>query len=241
MIRLLIAWGLAVGLAVSAAAGELQFELSGGDHLAVRVAGAEKQTWKVVDRSGQPEIIVAALVGDQLILEAFSWPFGPGPKPEPGPDPEPEPQPTPGPKTVLWIEESADRSPVQAAAIVNKEIRQAIQAAGWQLRIVDDDVVDETGKPPGDLAAYITAARAAGLPRVFILQDGKELYAGAAPPDASSLSRLLSRFGLVVGPTKEADPPSPGIQPQANQDKSCPTGQCPAAPQPTTRRWRIFR
>lgn len=235
MIRLLIAWGLAVGLTGSASAGELGFELSGGDHLAVRVDGAEKQTWKVFDRSGQPEIIVAALIGERLIVEEFSWPFGPSPKPEP------EPQPIPGPKVVLWIEESADRSPGQAAAIVNKEIRQAIQVAGWQLRIVDDDVVDETGESPGDLAAYITAARAAGLPRVFILQDGKELYAGAAPPDASSFAALLSRFGLVVGPTKEAGPPSPGVQPQPNREQSCPTGQCPPTPQPTTRRWRIFR
>jgi len=226
-------------LSTAAFADGLQFEATGGQQLTVR-AKAEQQKWLIIKDS----ILVAAVVDGNLVVEQFAWSPGPQPtppNPEPGPQPEPEPQPIPsGPKTVIWIEESGDRSPSQAAAIIQREIRAAIERAGWHLRIVDQDVVDETGKTPADLAPYIDAAKKAGLPRLFILQDGTEIYAGVAPPDASSLSALLSRFGLVVGSARTVDPPPPVSSP-TGPEEACPTGRCPVPANPTIRRWRLIR
>lgn len=233
-------------------AGEIQFQASGGDQLTVK-AKADQQKWLVLNE----RIVVAAVVDGRLIVEDFGWPPGPQPtppNPEPGPQPQPEPQPVPGPKQVLWIEESSERTPSQAAAVVDKAVRDALAAARWTLRVVDVDVVDETGNPPADLAGYLDAARQAGVPRVFILQDGRELYAGAAPSSVSSFVDLLRRYGLPVGPPGEetggpagAHPQPPPRQPAAEaqlgpllQTENCPTGQCPAPTIPT-RRWRLFR
>lgn len=246
---------LAVAMAPLATAGDLEFQATGGEQLTVK-ARADQQKWVVLNE----RILVAAVVDGRLIVEDFNWPPGPQPtppNPEPGPqpNPQPQPQPTPGPKTVLWIEESSQRTPSQAAAVIDAKIRQTIQSAGWKLRVVDVDVVDETGKPPADLAGYLDAARQAGVPRVFILQDGRELYAGAAPSSVSSFLDLLRRYGLPVG-TPGDEPRGPtGAQRQpaaeseltetlddrpVSQTEHCPTGQCPA-PQLPTRRWRLFR
>jgi len=245
---------LSVAMAPLATAGDLQYRLEGGDHLKV-TAVADKQTWRVIDGKNGPVAIVAALVQDRLVIEEFTWGGTPQPEPGPGPQPtppnpepgpQPQPQPVPGPKTVLWIEESSARTPSQAAAVVDKAIRNALVAARWTLRVVDVDVVDETGKPPADLAGYLDAARQAGVPRVFILQDGRELYAGAAPADVSSFVDLLLRYGLPVG-TPGGEPRGPtGSSPDVARPKQeaaangCPTGRCPVPTIPT-RKWRLFR
>jgi len=229
-------------LSTAAFADGLQFETTGGQQLTVR-AKAEQQKWLIIKDS----ILVAAVVDGRLIVETFAWPPGPGPTPpNPEPGPQPQPQPVPGPKTVLWIEESSARTPSQAAAVVDKAIRNALVAARWTLRVVDVDVVDETGKPPADLAGYLDAARQAGVPRVFILQDGRELYAGAAPADVSSFVDLLLRYGLPVG-TPGGEPRGPtGSSPDVARPKQeaatngCPTGRCPVPTIPT-RKWRLFR
>ncbi|MBC7351430.1 MAG: hypothetical protein H5U08_03645 [Thermogutta sp.] len=232
-------------------AGELQFQAGGGDQLTVK-AKANQQKWLVLNE----RIVVAAVVDGRLVVEDFNWPPGPQPiPPNPEPGPQPQPQPVPGPKTVLWIEESSARTPSQAAAVVDKAIRDALAAARWTLRVVDVDVVDETGKPPADLAGYLDAARQAGVPRVFILQDGRELYAGAAPPDRSSFIALLRRYGLPVGGPAEQSGSPAGSRPQevspVKEDATeheeetqpmlngtCPTGQCPVPTVPM-RRWRL--
>lgn len=254
-----VAWVVSCAAAI-AAAGDLAFSISGGQSLTVR-AKAEQQEWRLFGKTA----LVAAVVDGKLIVREFVLPFDsspqPDPTPEPQPDPDPQPQPQPGPKTVLWIEESADRTPGRATAVIDAAIRAAIQKAGWSLRIVDVDVVDENGRTPPDLAPYISSAKAAGLPRVFILRDGMEIFSGIAPPDAPSFRTLLSRFGLPVEVSaKEAETFNRVLKPvetnqgagtqekeektnQATQSQgaACPTGQCPTQTAPTNRRWRLVR
>jgi hypothetical protein len=244
---------LAVAMAPLATAGDLEFQATGGEQLTVK-ARADQQKWVVLNE----RILVAAVVDGRLVVEDFNWPPGPQPiPPNPEPGPQPQPQPVPGPKTVLWIEESSARTPSQAAAVVDKAIRDALAAARWTLRVVDVDVVDETGKPPADLAGYLDAARQAGVPRVFILQDGRELYAGAAPSSVSSFLDLLRRYGLPVGgpaeQTEQSGAPAGSRQEASPENENateheeqtqpmsaCPTGQCPVPTAPV-RRWRLFR
>jgi hypothetical protein len=243
------AFGLVASLASLAGpwlfAEDLRLELQGGPQLTVK-AVAEQQQWI----THGDKIWVAAVRGGKLVVKEISLgsPPEPGPGPEPGP--RPEPQPGPGPKTVIWIEESGQRTPQQAAAIIDKNVRAAIDAARWTLRVTDVDVVDESGRPPADLAPYLERARHAGLPWMVILEDGREVYTGKAPPDLPSLVILLRRYGLPIGgavkedgpagaaasPAREAPPKAESPQPTAD---NCPTGQCPT--QVPTRRWRIFR
>lgn len=247
---LLLGACLSVGSA-GAAEPKLEYDFRGGDHLSVFVAGADQQLWKVFPVGNEQKILVAAVKGGRLILEEFTWDGGPrpgpGPGPEPGPQPgpEPQPQPTPGPKSVIWIEETGERTPQQAAALTDPKLRAALTTARWTLRVADVDVVDETGRPPSDLAPYLERARQAGLPWLVILENGRELYTGKAPPDLPSLLALLRRYGLPW-PADETEAsagrrldaaPSPAAV-AAPQD--CPQGTCPA-PAVRTPRWRIVR
>lgn len=227
---------------------ELRLRVEGGDQLSVH-AVAQQQQWIT---HGE-KIWVAAVANGKLVVQEVSLRVspqpGPGPQPEPEPGPQPGPQPGPAPKTVIWIEESGQRTPQQAAALTDRKLRETIASSGWMLRVADVDVVDESGRPPSDLAPYLERARQAGLPWLVILEDGRELYTGKAPPDLSAFVALLRRYGLPIGgvvkdegPAAAAVPPADDAPPKTDQQASpgnCPTGQCPT--QVPVRRWRILR
>lgn len=252
--------GVALGPIPPGAAGELEFRYQAGDRLEVQ-AVAEQQAWRILAAEDGPRAVVAAVVADRLILEDFPLPFGvspgpgPNPRPDPQPDPDPQPEPRPdGPRHLLWIEETSARTPGEAAAVTDHEIREALAAAGWSLRVADVDVIDEQGKTPSELAPFIAAARERGLPRLFVRDAaGAEVYAGRAPTDTQSFRRLLTALGLSApwkslpprapsqpdsgteaAPVGAATPPSTGAGPD------CQRGRCPVptSPPPSySRRW----
>jgi len=150
---------------------------------------------------------------------------------------------------LFWIEETADRTPQQAAALTDKTVREALAKAGWTLRVADDDVVDVDGKPPPELAPFIQAARSDGMPRLFAVDPaGAEIYAGKAPANAAEFRQLLGRLGLpLIKPTPPAPqqpPPETATEtppiPKTTNPADCPTGTCPVNRVPTIR-WRVFR
>lgn len=145
----------------------------------------------------------------------------PNPNPNPNPQPEPQPKPTPvGPLSLIWIEETSERTPEHAILIADKELRDLLYKAGWLLRIADVDVVDENGKPPADLFNYLAEAKKLGLPRLFIVdKNGVEVYNGAVPATKEAFLQLLKQFGL-----------------QVQASNSCQDGRCYVKP-----RVRLFR
>jgi hypothetical protein len=166
------------------------------------------------------------------------------PKPEP-PPPVPVP-PGPGVLDILWIEETAARTPEQARALTDRAIRDALAAAGWSLRVVDQDITDETGKTPPDLAPAIAAAKQAGLPYLIVrARNGAEVYAGKAPPDLTAFQALLQRLGLRIN--DQVDPRQDHATEQATEQTpsqgekdSCPTGQCPTGNTTGQRQQRVY-
>lgn len=118
---------------------------------------------------------------------------GEGPNPNPQPSPQPQPQPTPG---KLWgcliIEESANRTPAQAAVYTSQSVRKLLQSKGLEFRLVDKDVAS-----PANLASW--AARAGtDLPKLFIVpmnpENGKPLpYEGKLPADEKAMLDLIGR------------------------------------------------
>jgi len=240
---------LGLGLGATSAEPVLEYEFRGGDRLTVSVAGADQQLWKVLLVGGEHKILAAAVKDGRLVLEEFSWDGGPRPRPDPDPRPEPEPgpQPAPGPKTLIWIEETGQRTPQQAAALTDRKLRDVLASSGWKLRVADVDVVDENGNPPADLAPYLDQARRAELPRLVILEDGRELYTGKAPPDLASFVALLRRYGLPwpadgkdASAGRRADAPGPTSPAAEGASGNCPGGDCPASPVRVPR-WRVVR
>ena len=189
-------------------------------------------------QGGNEQILVLATQGNPPILSlyrliAFDAP-GPQPEPEPNPQPDPSPNPNPnpqpiphGPISLIWIEESSERTPEQAKAITDQAIRDALKKAGWSLRIADVDVINEYGQPPDDLAAFIAAARRDGVPRLFATDDkGAEIFNGKAPANRDEFLAILRRLGLKDVATSETQAKS----------NSCSNGNCQ-----TRTRYRLFR
>lgn len=188
--------------------------------------------------SGNEQVLVLAAQGNPPAIavyriSAFDEPGpGPGPEPNPQPDPSPNPNPNPqpiphGPISLIWIEESSERTPEQAKAITDQAIRDALKKAGWSLRIADVDVVNEQGQPPDDLAAFIAAARRDGVPRLFATDDkGAEIFNGKAPANRDEFLAILRRLGLK-------DQVAADVQSQTN---ACSNSNCQ-----TRTRFRLFR
>lgn len=120
----------------------------------------------------------------------------PTPPDPPRPDPQP-PQPQP-PLQLIWVEESTERTPAQAAAQNDREIRAALAAAGWTLRVVDKDIVNEHGRTPPDLKPLIEQAKQLGLPRLMIVDKNGRVWHYPAPADRTAFITQLERLGLRV-------------------------------------------
>lgn len=199
--------------------------------------------------SGDDQTMIVAAEGTPPVLAIYrvSGLDSPQPGPEPEPEPEPEPQPNPqGPLSLIWIEETADRTPEQAQAITDTAIRDAIREAGWSIRVADVDVVDEHGDPPSDLQPYIEAAKRAGTPRLFAVDSvGAEVFAGKAPDDIAAFKAILRQLGLIAGvqqPQNLPKAPVPDDDPEpepVGAAATCPDGNCPVYSLP--RRIRVFR
>lgn len=142
------------------------------------------------------------LLEGSILEAAFSLTGAPGPKPDPippGPTPVP-PGPTPpkptAAKFLVIIEETAEAAAGRGALLTDKAFAAQLQARGMKARVVDKDAVGPDGRPPADVARFITDAKAKGLPRVYLLdKDGKEVYSGNAPDTALKLVALLEKYG----------------------------------------------
>lgn len=134
-------------------------------------------------------VINGKLIYAEHILTVGGVPDPVPPDPEPGPDPGPEPDPAPDPVppppdfkepyTLLLIEETHDRSPEEAAAVLSKEIIEYVHEKGWKRYLLDKDVVDKDGKTPSSVKAYIERAVGKGLPWYIVVDaDGEIVIEG---------------------------------------------------------------
>jgi len=154
-----------------------------------------------LDQAGRPIIDEALIVGDtsaaflliavgdeSAIDVAFYQANAPEPLPEPTPDPTPAPPPA-GPRWLVIIEESADRTASQAATLASPKLRAYLTENGHRLRIYDRDVV------PAGCAKYRDLA-GDDLPACFVVDDeGQVLHRGPLPAAADALVELLKTHG----------------------------------------------
>lgn len=199
---------------------------SGGTGRAVLVDDSTLLLIEVVDN--RPDLSFVNLVRN-------SPPQPPGPLPPPGPTPQPATL-----STLIWVEESEARQPSQAAALIDKQLREAMSQKRISFRVVDVDVKDEKGETPSDLVALIEAAKAKGLPVVFGLDANGKTVVEARINTRDEFEGLLRRLGLLAEKKESvAAPPQSAAKsaaPQPQASGSCASGACQ-----TPTRWLIRR
>jgi hypothetical protein len=119
---------------------------------------------------------------------------------------------------VLLIEETADRGklPIETVqAILSPAVKAYMDLRGTY-RVVDKDVKDSTGKPPADIAAYLSAAVGKPLPRLVVVDpSGKTLFddtLASGPKNEVALLALLKTF--AEPPALATSPPTVSAAPQ---------------------------
>ena len=113
-------------------------------------------------------------------------PPGPGPQPQPGPDPNPQPQKLWG---LIIVEDSAKRTPAEAAIYSSQPIREACKAKSLEWRLLSKGTAYQ-----GSLATWV--ARAGGeVPKLFaVTADGTAAYEGKLPADEKAMLDLIGRI-----------------------------------------------
>lgn len=162
-------------------------------------------------RAGRYRLLSYGALGDRasppatclvVVGDTPPAPPGPSPGPAPGPSPGPTPVPPPAPPApltklhLLLVEETADAAAGRGKYLSDPALRARVKAKGHNLRVIDKDVTDASGKPPRDLAPYLERARGKGFPQLYLVnQDGRVLYEGALPPTPEELLKLLDKIG----------------------------------------------
>lgn len=99
----------------------------------------------------------------------------------------------------LWIvivEETGLAAAERGQLFTNAELVARITDKGHRYRIVDQDVIGADGKPPADIVKYLTEAKVAKLPRLFLVDgDGGVRFRGDAPKTAKDLIAILAKHG----------------------------------------------
>lgn len=138
---------------------------------------------------------LAGKFAQQASLEVTCGPF-PDPGPDPKPDPNPKPDPTPpGPRWVMMVEESSQRTPGLAAVISSESLRQYVSSKGHHWRVWDKDLAkDQTA--PAEIAPWLNRAAGKQLPWLMISDDaGRVLWEGPCPADPISVQQLIVKHG----------------------------------------------
>jgi hypothetical protein len=125
----------------------------------------------------------------------------PNPQPNPNPNPQPDPKPDPKPTPVenLWgivIEESAERTPAQAALLTSPKVRSLFREG--EFRIIDP--IDDTGKRvpvAPDMKPYVERALdgTQKLPVLFLVDSkGTIFYEGSPPATVAEMETLVAKY-----------------------------------------------
>jgi len=125
-------------------------------------------------------IQVLGMVGLAIILTA--WLSGDG-------GVLPDPTPEPGARTVVVVEESADRPTWLATIILSSDVRDYCENKGHLFRVVDDDVVAERTQP------YIDAATERPALVVGKADYGEVIDAVPMPRNAADTIQAIKAAG----------------------------------------------
>lgn len=127
----------------------------------------------------------------ELLLDCNN---GARPPPVPTPDPvDPDVKPFTGTWQIVIVEETEEATAARGQFFSNKELWDYITSKCVKKpRIVDQNVVSSNGKPPTDLAPYLSRAKGKKLPQVYVVgSDGTVLIEGALPESPAEFLKQL--------------------------------------------------
>lgn len=121
----------------------------------------------------------------------------PGPAPDPKPDPNPDVQPvTPAKLWVVIIEETSEAASNRGAMLSDAKLIDRMNTKQHRFRVVDKDVVGTDGRPPADIARFLTASKGKSLPQLFLVDEkGHPRFSGDMPKSAADLLALITKVG----------------------------------------------
>ncbi len=94
----------------------------------------------------------------------------------------------------IVVEETKDRTPLQAK--VQDAIHKWCDGKKLQYARLDQNVVDESGKPPADMAAWLEKAKGKTLPYLLLVgQNGQVAWEGSQPTTEAAALELLKKLG----------------------------------------------
>lgn len=120
----------------------------------------------------------------------------------PDPDPEPDPDPTPGPRFVLIVHESAERTVEMVVSL--GQLRSYLEGKQHSYRFEDKDLKDAaTGQPAVWLQPYLRKIKTAKLKLPVIVVDGDgdrqqgfdEIYIEAMPGTGVKAIEIVKKYG----------------------------------------------
>lgn len=156
------------------------------------VTVSSKSIYPDLDKDGKFKGFVTKFASVSFSIGDSPGPVPPGPTPAP---PEPIPAPTQKLRIVV-IEETADATGSRAGFFKNAALKARMDTHGHFLRVMDKDLVDETGTQPAWAKAYID--RAAGRLPFIILTDmqgkliAEQSMAGMTP---EAVVQFLAKWG----------------------------------------------
>ena len=101
-----------------------------------------------------------------------------------------------GPMWVVVIEETARRTPEQAAVLADAGVARYVREKGWRVRVADRDARDSRRQAPADLKPYVERARGKRLPYLFVVDaEGHARHEGPLPAGAAGLLEILKKVG----------------------------------------------
>lgn len=121
------------------------------------------------------------------------------PTPDPKPDPKPDPDVQPVTPTKLWvviIEETSEAASNRGAMLSDAKLIDRMNTKQHRFRVVDKDVVGTDGRPPADIARFLTASKGKSLPQLFLVDEkGHPRFSGDMPKSAADLLALITKVG----------------------------------------------
>jgi hypothetical protein len=137
--------------------------------------------------------VAAVLVDGMPVLKRFIVTViikdSPNPPPVPPVPPDPPVPPVPAELCAIVVEEQSARTAQQGVVLGSAKVRSAFSL----FRVVDQHVVDGSGKLPADLAPYLTLAAGKTLPYLMIVgKDGTGYWKGAMPTTVDGVLKVVA-------------------------------------------------
>lgn len=144
---------------------------------------AKLAAWGVVEGKAKK------LASRTITVEGFA------PSPDP---PKPDPKPYVGKLRLLIVEETATAADNRGQFFTDEPLAAFLKDnCSHRPRIVDQDVKDETGNPPSDIAPWLALAKGKKLPQWFVLKPSGEILVSGDMPETPA--KLLAALKGVIG------------------------------------------